>query len=212
MTRVQLLKPAALALLFTVSLQACAADDEDEVEDGHPLAAIPLRSIGPALTSGRVADFAFDPVNPQVHYVAMASGSLWKTENNGTSWTPVFEHEGAYSIGVVEIDPRNPNTVWVGTGENNSQRSVGFGDGVYRSLDGGRRGATSWNESAHLDDPHSPEDSNVAGAAQGPLWNSATAACTRPATRARPGRRSSTSTPTLASTSSSWTRPTPTSS
>jgi photosystem II stability/assembly factor-like uncharacterized protein len=171
MIRANLLKPAALALLFSLPLQGCAAEDED----GHPLAGMPLRSIGPALTSGRVADFAFHPVTPQVHYVAMASGNLWKTENNGTSWTPVFEHEGAYSIGVVELDPKNPNTVWVGTGENNSQRSVGFGDGVYRSLDGGK----TWRnmglkESGHISMIRiHPENSEVVWvAAQGPLWNS----------------------------------------
>jgi len=136
MLRTQLIKPLLFSLLFSIPLQACAADD-DEPKD-HPLAGIPLRSIGPALTSGRVADFAFHPDAWQSHYVAMASGNLWKTENNGVTWTPVFENEGSYAIGVVELDPSDPNTVWVGTGENNSQRSVGFGDGVYRSLDGGK--------------------------------------------------------------------------
>ncbi|MCU0989790.1 MAG: hypothetical protein MUE63_09475, partial [Xanthomonadales bacterium] len=171
MIRANPLKPAALALLLSLPLQACAAEEED----GHPLADMPLRSIGPALTSGRVADFAFDPAAPQRHYVAMASGNLWKTENNGTSWTPVFEHEGAYSLGVVALDPNDPNTVWVGTGENNSQRSVGFGDGVYRSLDGGK----TWRNMGLRDSEHismiriHPADSDVVWvAAQGPLWNS----------------------------------------
>ncbi len=79
--------------------------------DTHPLADIPMRSIGPALTSGRVADFAFNPDHPEEHYVAMASGNLWKTENNGITWAPVFDQEGSYAIGVVELDPGNPNTV-----------------------------------------------------------------------------------------------------
>jgi photosystem II stability/assembly factor-like uncharacterized protein len=168
-----LIKPLLFSLLFSIPLQACAASDGDS--ESHPLADIPLRSIGPALTSGRVADFAFHPDGWQVHYVAMASGNLWKTENNGNTWLPVFENEGSYAIGVVELDPSNPNIVWVGTGENNSQRSVGFGDGVYRSLDGGK----SWENKGLKESGHismiriDPQDGNVVWvAAQGPLWNS----------------------------------------
>jgi len=92
---------ALLSLLILASSPALAA----EPDDGHPLAGIPLRPIGPALTSGRVADFAFHPDGWQTHYVAMASGNLWKTVNNGNTWTPVFENEGSYSLGVVQIDP-----------------------------------------------------------------------------------------------------------
>ncbi|MEE4216865.1 MAG: hypothetical protein V2I48_04600, partial [Xanthomonadales bacterium] len=162
---------------FTVSLivfAASQANAQEEQDKGHPLAGMPLRSIGPALTTGRVSDFAFFPGQWQKHYVAMASGNLWKTENNGITWSPVFEHEGAYALGVVELDPRNPNTVWVGTGENNSQRSVGYGDGVYRSLDGGK----SWenmglNNSGHISMIRvHPDNSDIVWvAAQGPLWN-----------------------------------------
>ena len=185
----QLIKPLLFSLLFSIPLQACAAPDDDS--EGHPLAGIPLRSIGPALTSGRVADFAFHPGGWQVHYIAMASGNLWKTENNGNTWLPVFENEGSYSIGVVELDPGNPNTVWVGTGENNSQRSVGFGDGVYRSLDGGK----SWENMGLKDSGHismiriDPADGNVVWvAAQGPLWNSGgTGGSTRRLTAAAAG-------------------------
>ena len=79
----------------------------------HPLAGIPLRSIGPALTSGRVSDFAFHPGQPQRFFVSMASGNLWKTENNGITWTALFEKENSFAIGVVEIDPANPNVIWV---------------------------------------------------------------------------------------------------
>jgi len=164
------LKPALLALLLSAPLQACAVEEEPL----HPLAGIPLRSIGPALTSGRVADFAFHPDGWQAHYVAMASGNLWKTENNGVTWTPVFEQQGSYALGIVELDPANPNIVWVGTGENNSQRSVGFGDGVYRSLDAG----ATWQNMGLKDSGHismiriHPEDSRTVWvAAQGPLWN-----------------------------------------
>src|SRR5262249_2664198 len=102
------------------------------------LSGLRLRLVGPALTSGRVVGFAVHP-NDRAHYfAAAASGGVWKTTNAGTTWTPVFDGEGSYSIGYVTLDPKNPNVVWVGTGENNSQRSVGYGDGVYKSIDGGR--------------------------------------------------------------------------
>ncbi len=102
------------------------------------VSALKWRSIGPAWASGRIADFAVNPKNPSEYYVGVASGGVWKTENNGTTWKPIFDSYGAYSIGVVELDPNNPNIVWVGTGENNHQRALGYGDGVYKSLDGGK--------------------------------------------------------------------------
>jgi photosystem II stability/assembly factor-like uncharacterized protein len=131
------------------------------------------RLIGPAFTSGRVSDFAVDPDNPSYYFVAASSGGVWKTTNAGITWTPVFDGEGSYSIGVVVLDPKNPFTVWVGTGESNSQRSVSYGDGVYRSDDGGR----SWKNmglktSEHIGriaiDPRSSDTVYVAS--QGPLW------------------------------------------
>src|SRR6266508_1511026 len=132
-----------------------------------------LRSIGPAFTSGRVVGFAVDPNNPARYYVAAASGGVWKTMNNGTTWTPVFDKEGSYSIGAIALDPKNPLTVWVGTGENNSQRSVSYGNGVYRSDDGGK----TWKNVGLKSSEHigriaiDPKDSNtVYVAAQGPLW------------------------------------------
>ena len=82
-----------LVLLFLAPLQTVAQD-----EDVHPLSAIPLRSIGPAVASGRVSDFAFHPSNPEIHYVAMASGGLWKTRNDGTTWTPVFDDEDSFAL------------------------------------------------------------------------------------------------------------------
>jgi len=97
-----------------------------------------FRSIGPATTSGRIADFAVNPNNHSEYYVGVASGNIFKTENNGTTWKPVFDKYGAYSIGVVSIDPNNSNVVWTGTGENNHQRALGYGDGVYKTLDGGK--------------------------------------------------------------------------
>lgn len=133
-----------------------------------------LRSIGPAMISGRVVAFAVDAHNRAHYFVGTASGGLWKTENDGISWTPVFEHEGSYSIGAVALDPNNPNVVWVGTGESNSQRSVAYGDGVYRSDDGGK----NWVNAGLKHSEHigrivvDPRDSKVVYvAAEGPLWN-----------------------------------------
>ena len=132
-----------------------------------------FRGIGPAVSSGRIGDIAVHPAKRNVWYVAVASGGVWKTVNAGTTWTPIFEEQGSYSIGCTAIDPRNPLVVWVGTGENNSQRSVGYGDGVYRSLDGGR----TWENVGLRNSEHvgkillDPRDTNVAYvAAQGPLW------------------------------------------
>ena len=132
-----------------------------------------FRSIGPAFTSGRVVGFAVDPTNSSRYYVAVASGGVWKTLNNGTTWAPVFDNEGSYSIGAIAVDPKNPSTVWVGTGENNSQRSVSYGNGVYRSDDGGR----SWRNLGLKTSEHigriaiDAKDSNIVYvAAQGPLW------------------------------------------
>ncbi|MGL4423371.1 MAG: VPS10 domain-containing protein, partial [Gemmataceae bacterium] len=107
------------------------------------------------------------------YYVAVACGGVWKTTNNGTTWAPIFDEQGSYSIGCITLDPKNPNTIWVGTGENNSQRSVGFGDGVYKSTDGGKTWANlGLKFSEHIGkiaiDPRDSETVYVA--AQGPLW------------------------------------------
>jgi photosystem II stability/assembly factor-like uncharacterized protein len=132
-----------------------------------------LRSIGPAFTSGRISGFAVDPSNHTRYYVAVASGGVWKTTNAGTTWTPIFDNEASYSIGAIALDPKNPLTVWVGTGENNSQRSVSYGNGLYKSEDGGR----SWKNVGLKASERigriavDPKDSNIVYvAAQGPLW------------------------------------------
>jgi photosystem II stability/assembly factor-like uncharacterized protein len=134
-----------------------------------------LRGIGPALMSGRITDIAVDPVKPSTWYVVAGSGGVWKTSNSGTTWTPIFDHYGAYSIGCVAIDPRNHLVVWVGTGENNSQRSVGYGDGLYKSIDGGASFTrVGLEQSEHIArivvDPRNSDVVYVA--AQGPLWKS----------------------------------------
>ena len=139
-----------------------------------PYNGLRLRSIGPALTSGRIGDIAVHPRDKKIWYVAVASGGVWKTENAGTTWTPVFDNEASYSIGTVVIDPKSPNVIWVGTGENNAQRSVSYGDGVYKSVDGGR----SWQNVGLKQSEHigkiliDPRNSNVVYvASQGPLFN-----------------------------------------
>ncbi len=152
-----------------------SADKPKSPFSADTFAAIKLRELGPASTSGRIIDIAVVPTRTSTWYVAVASGGVWKTVNAGTTWTPVFDGEGSYSIGCVTVDPNNPNVVWVGTGENNSQRSVSYGDGVYKSLDGG----ASWTNvglksSEHIGkivvDPRNSDTVYVA--AQGPLWNS----------------------------------------
>jgi photosystem II stability/assembly factor-like uncharacterized protein len=132
-----------------------------------------FRSIGPAVASGRVASIAVNPKNKFEYYVGVASGGVWKTVNDGTTWTPVFDKEGSYSIGWVTIDPNDPAVVWVGSGESNSQRSVAYGDGIYRSEDGGK----NWTNLGLKKSDHigrvvvDPRDSKVVYvAAEGPLW------------------------------------------
>ena len=114
-------------------------DDSKKEKTAFEKASLGLkwRSIGPAFTSGRIADFAVNPENNSEYYVAAASGHIWKTENNGTSWKPIFDNYGVYSIGCLKMDPNNFNVIWAGTGENNHQRALGYGNGVYKSEDGG---------------------------------------------------------------------------
>lgn len=164
----------ALKLLCVCALLGHGVSIAAEPDATHPFEKLPLRGIGPAVMGGRVTDFAFNPQRHQEFFAAHAVGGLWKTSNNAITWTPVFDQEGAYSIGFVTIDPSNPNIVWVGTGENNGQRSVAYGDGVYKSLDGGK----SWTnmglrQSEHIGQIYvDPADSmHVRVAAQGPLWN-----------------------------------------
>ena len=94
------------------------------------LEGIPLRSIGPTLTTGRVADFDVDPKNPSVYWVATAAGGLWKSTNKGIDFVPVFDRGGSFNLCCVKVDPKNSNVVWLGTGENSNPRSAMFGDGV----------------------------------------------------------------------------------
>ena len=172
-------------LPIALCLAICALAQDEDVQPGgrspgsdDPMSAatfsgLRLRGIGPAFTSGRVVGFAVDPENSERYFVAAASGGVWKTNNDGTSWTPVFDTQGSYSIGTVVIDLKNPSVVWVGTGENNDQRSVSYGDGVYKSEDGGK----TWRNVGLKQSEHiariviDPRDSNIVyAAAPGPLW------------------------------------------
>ncbi len=137
-------------------------------------AGLQLRNIGPAMMSGRISDIAIHPGDENIWYVASASGGVWKTINAGTTWTPVFDAQKSYSIGCVTIDPVNPHIVWVGTGENVGGRHVGYGDGIYRSDDGG----VHWKNMGLKTSEHisriivHPTNSDIVWVAvQGPLWN-----------------------------------------
>ncbi|MEM9403053.1 MAG: glycosyl hydrolase [Pseudomonadota bacterium] len=152
------------------------ADDEDSKPGFNEATfkGLEWRSIGPAFMSGRISDIAIHPERQSTWYVAVGSGGVWKTENRGTTWTPIFDNEDSYSIGSLAIDPNNPNVIWVGTGENVSGRHAGYGSGLFRSRDGGK----NW-EKMGLEDSErigmiriDPRDSNtVFVAAQGPLWS-----------------------------------------
>ncbi|MEO7366744.1 MAG: glycosyl hydrolase [Gemmatimonadaceae bacterium] len=177
------MRTATFALLLAVSTiagaqsktnnkQPAAKPDSSKFTTGL-LSGLQLRSIGPALTSGRVSDIAIDPGDKRTWYVAAASGGVWKSTNGGISFSPIFDGQGSFSIGTINIDHANPSVIWVGTGENNAQRVVSYGDGIYKSIDGGR----SWKnmglkQSEHIGrvviDPRNPDVVYVA--AQGPLW------------------------------------------
>jgi len=149
--------------------------------DSARLAELPWRSIGPAVTSGRVVDFAV-PEGPrsqigrrlgELFYVASASGGVWKTTNGGTTWEPIFDHQASASIGDIAVAPSNPDIIWVGTGEANNQRSSSWGDGVYKSENAGKTWTNmGLKKSEHIGrvivHPTNPEIVFVAAA--GPLW------------------------------------------
>jgi photosystem II stability/assembly factor-like uncharacterized protein len=187
------MKPVAACGLFALALSAGVFAQAPQqtlnpaqaaVKPGKPaepsslvtsevLSGLVFRNIGPALMSGRISDVAIHPARSATWYVAVGSGGVWKTDNAGTTWTPVFDAEASYSIGCLTLDPSNPDTVWVGTGENVSGRHVGYGDGVYKSLNGGKTWTNmGLKRSEHiariLVDPRNPAVVYVA--AEGPLW------------------------------------------
>jgi photosystem II stability/assembly factor-like uncharacterized protein len=152
---------------------ALAADEEEGPWTSGDFSALEFRGIGPALASGRVGDFAVDPRDSRHYYVAVCSGGVWETRNAGVTFEPIFDGEGSFSIGCVTLAPSNPNIVWVGSGENNSQRSVAYGDGVYKSVDGGKTWKNMGLErSLHIGKVivHPTDPDVVYVAAMGPLW------------------------------------------
>ncbi|MCK4631109.1 MAG: hypothetical protein KAT40_06685, partial [Bacteroidales bacterium] len=139
------LLPVLIMVLAVLTSGFALAKKDEEKEDEEKsktstFSGLKWRSIGPAFSSGRIADFVVNPQNHSEWFVAVASGHIWKTENNGTTFKPVFDDHGAYSMGCLAMDPNNPNVIWAGTGENNHQRALGYGNGVYKSANGG----SSW--------------------------------------------------------------------
>ena len=164
-------------IVLSITTLSLAQKDKKEVEKdslkSEVFSGLKLRSIGPALTSGRIADFAVNPKDHSEYYVATASGNIWKTNNSGTTFEPIFDKYGAYSIGCITIDPNNPYVVWAGTGEHNHQRALGYGDGIYKSTDAGK----TWKNMGLKDSRQiggiliDPRNSNIVFvAAEGSVW------------------------------------------
>lgn len=169
-------RPLALAVLCLAPLAAQTPSPRQTAPDPAAAAgsALTLRGIGPAMMGGRIADIEVHPTDRSTWYVAVGSGGVWKTTNAGTTFTPIFDDQPSYSIGEITLDPTRPEIVWVGTGENVSGRHVGWGDGVYRSLDAGR----TWTRMGLERSQHigrilvDPRDGDVVlVAAEGPLWS-----------------------------------------
>jgi hypothetical protein len=171
------LQTLLLGCILIMSVSPIFGQDTEDSKPGlneTTFKGLEWRGIGPALMSGRIADIAIDPTDRSTWYIAVGSGGIWKTTNRGTTWASVFDGEGSYSIGAITVDPNNHNTVWAGTGENISGRHVGYGDGVYKSLDSG----ATWKNMGLKSSEHigmiaiDPRDSDVVYvAAQGPLWS-----------------------------------------
>ncbi|PID81559.1 glycosyl hydrolase [bacterium DOLZORAL124_64_63] len=163
---------AVLVVLCLLAIPPVHAKDDAPWNSGD-FSGLQWRGIGPAIASGRVGDFAVDPRDKSHYYVAVCSGNVWETHNAGVTFKPIFDGEGSYSIGCMAISPSHPDQVWVGSGESNSQRSVSYGDGIYKSVDGGR----SWRNmglerSLHIGRiiVHPTNPDIVWVAAMGPLW------------------------------------------
>ncbi|MFO0982948.1 MAG: hypothetical protein U1E76_14660 [Planctomycetota bacterium] len=161
-----------MTLLCLIAGLSLAADVDPDL-----LAAMRARAIGPAGMSGRVAAIAAVESDPNIIYVGAATGGLWKSVDGGMSWQPRFDEQSVASIGAIAIDPRSADVVWVGTGEGNPRNSASVGNGMYKSLDGGRTWkqlGLAQSERIHRIclDPHDPEIAYVA--ALGPTWSDGT--------------------------------------
>jgi photosystem II stability/assembly factor-like uncharacterized protein len=174
MSMKRILLTALVVALAVTAFVAGVQGQSGSAFTADTLKSIELRSIGPTLATGRVADVAFDPKNPSVWYVASAFGGLWKTVNRGITFTPIFDDQVSFTLCCVVVDPRDSNIVWLGTGENGSQRSAHFGDGLYKSIDAGK----TWKQVGLAESEHigkiviDPRNTNtVFVASQGPLWS-----------------------------------------
>ncbi|GAB4286581.1 MAG: hypothetical protein Kow0098_01950 [Ignavibacteriaceae bacterium] len=163
-----------LFLIFTSFNLQAQENKNDSLLNDKTFSGLKFRSIGPAMMSGRIADIVINPEDQSEWYVAVGSGGVWKTTNAGTTFEPLFDNQSSYSIGCLTLDPQNPAVVWAGTGENVGGRHVGYGDGIYKSSDGGK----SWKNMGLKESQHiskiivHPENSDIIWvAAQGPLWN-----------------------------------------
>ena len=155
------------------SFNALAKNDKNNKEN-NIYSGLKFRSIGPALMSGRISDIIIHPENQNLWYVTAGSGGVWKTENAGTTWKSIFDNQKSFSIGCATLDPQNPNILWIGTGENVGGRHVAYGDGIYKSEDGGN----TWKnmglkKSEHLSKIiiHPTNSKIIWVASQGPLWS-----------------------------------------
>ncbi|MFA8341945.1 MAG: WD40/YVTN/BNR-like repeat-containing protein [Rhodothermaceae bacterium] len=163
-----------LLILSSTSFADKNSDKEKKTLKKTSLSGLSFRSIGPAITGGRISSIAVNPYDYSEYYVGSGHGSLWKTTNRGVTFSPVFDSVEPYAIGSIAIDPSNPNIIWVGTGENNNQNNVIYGDGIYRSEDGGK----SWKNMGLKNSEHvtgiaiDPKNSDIVyAAAYGSLRN-----------------------------------------
>lgn len=148
--------------------------NDNPISKSETFSSLSFRNVGPAVTSGRVIDIAVNPKNKREWYIAAAAGGVFKTKNAGVTFEPIFDNAGAYSIGCLALDKNNSNILWIGTGENNNQRAVGYGDGVYKSEDGGKSFKNAGlQKSEHIGmiavDPNNSDVVYVA--AYGPVWS-----------------------------------------
>lgn len=169
-----------MKLLLTLTSLVIALAAQQGAPSADVFADVPLRNIGPAMTGTRIVDLAVVERDPRVIYAATASSGVWKTANAGVTWTPLFDREAAISIGGIAVSASNPDVVWVATGEPNVRnlRSTTWGNGVYKSIDGGR----TWRHmglagSAHTGriaiHPGNPDV--VLASVSGPLWRDSAA-------------------------------------
>ena len=130
------MKKHPLIALAVSGLLMCAATLANAI-DSHVFSGLQARNIGPAGMSGRVSALASVASNPKVIVVGAASGGVWRSDNSGLTWTPLFDEQSVNSVGAVAINQSYPDIIWVGTGDGATRNSTSIGDGVYRSTDGG---------------------------------------------------------------------------